>query len=376
MRRKKMKCLFCQNEDPLYFATFQDQIYCRKCIHLRYQKQSIKESFVPDKAIHARLSYSLTTTQKRASMQILNGVIQKKTIMVHAVCGAGKTELVYQAMEYILQQGKAVGFAIPRKDVVLEIFQRLRHDYPMIRICCVYGGHHDDLNGQLVVLTTHQLFRYRNYFDLLILDEADAFPYANNAFLESFLHQSVRGSVLYLSATMNVQKKEKDVKIIQVNKRFHQHDLPLPQFVFCHFFNQLNILNKQITLFRLTRKPCLIFVPTIRCGKKLERQLHIPFVYAGCPEKIQWIHKLKSKEIFCLLTTSILERGITIENIQVIVFEADHPLFDLSTLIQIAGRVGRKKNAPDGTILFLAKKQTKEMKQCIRYVKEKNLATV
>jgi len=35
----------------------------------------------------------------------------------------------------------------------------------------VYGGHHDDLSGDLIVCTCHQLYRYYKSFDLLIIDE-------------------------------------------------------------------------------------------------------------------------------------------------------------------------------------------------------------
>ena len=43
-----------------------------------------------------------------------------------------------------------------------------------------------------------------------------------------------------------------------------------------------------------------------------------------------------------LLTTMILERGVTFERISVIVLGADHPVFTKSSLVQIAGRADRK----------------------------------
>jgi len=49
-----------------------------------------------------------------------------------------------------------------------------------------FGDHHDALTGNIIVLTTHQLFRYEDYFDLLIFDEIDAFPYVGDLVLESF----------------------------------------------------------------------------------------------------------------------------------------------------------------------------------------------
>ena len=35
-------------------------------------------------------------------------------------------------------------------------------------------------NEQLVICTTHQLLKYYQAFDLLIIDEIDSFPYAGN----------------------------------------------------------------------------------------------------------------------------------------------------------------------------------------------------
>lgn len=371
-----MKCSFCGNDDPLYFYSFNHFVYCRKCITLKNEKRCEEEVFLHSKKIHANLSYSLTTTQKKASDEILSGIKRKENIIVNAVCGAGKTELVYQSMEYLFNQNKTVGFAIPRKDVVIEIYNRLKKDYPTLKITCVYGGHHTQLNGQLVVLTTHQLFRYPSYFDLLILDEADAFPYYQNKFLETFLNQSVKGSIIYLSATMPKDIQKMGTRIVYVNRRFHQYPLPIPQFIPYHFFNKLQTLKNCIHQFVLKKLPCLIFVPTIDCGKKLEKKLHIPFVFSKKKGKEQVIDDFKQKKISCLLTTSILERGITIENVQVIVYEADHHLFNQSTLIQISGRVGRKKNFPNGNVFFLAFHKSAEIKQCIQYLKEKNVVIV
>ena len=106
---------------------------------------------------------------------------------------------MYQSIEYFVNLNKKVGFAIPRKDVVIEIYDRLKKDYKDIKVISVYGNHNDIIDGQLIVLTTHQLFRYKNYFDLLILDEADAFPYYKNDLLNSFLKNSCKGPIVYLS---------------------------------------------------------------------------------------------------------------------------------------------------------------------------------
>ena len=57
---------------------------------------------------------------------------------------------------------------------------------------------------------------------------------------------------------------------------------------------------------------------------------------------------------------------------QVIVYDADHLIFDADTLIQISGRVGRKKESWDGEVTFLANKKTKHMEEAINRIKEAN----
>ena len=71
----------------------------------------------------------MTKTQQIASDQIYAYVSNNKSVIVNAVCGAGKTELVYKSIEYYLNLNKIVAFAIPRKDVVIEIYNRLKNDY-------------------------------------------------------------------------------------------------------------------------------------------------------------------------------------------------------------------------------------------------------
>jgi competence protein ComFA len=41
---------------------------------------------------------------------------------------------------------------------------------------------------------------------------------------------------------------------------------------------------------------------------------------------------------------------------------ADHPLYSTSTLIQMAGRVGRKKVDPEGKVILLVNKVTSDIK--------------
>ena len=367
-------CPVCKNKDKKYLAINEKGIYCRKCILLSKSNYASKNKYLNQSTIKANLKYQLSKAQLKASNQVLNYVKNNKSVIVNAVCGAGKTELVYQSIEYMLNQNKIVAFAVPRRDVVIEIYNRLVKDYPNVDVSCVYGGNTSKVTGQLIVLTTHQLFRYKSYFDLLILDEADAYPFYGNQLLNEFLYQSIKGPIIYLSATIKDSYLKQCKNIVLVNKRFHNHDIPIPKVIRYYFFNKIDTLKKIISLER--KKPILIFVPTISVGKKLSLILNIPFVYSSYKYKQEYIDMFKENKISILITTSILERGITLKNVQVIVYEASHKLFDESSLIQISGRVGRKIDAPSGNVYFLTNKKTHSINQCIKKLKQKNKAIV
>ncbi|MCB7430269.1 helicase, partial [Erysipelatoclostridium ramosum] len=68
----------------------------------------------------------------------------------------------------------------------------------------------------------------------------------------------------------------------------------------------------------------------------------------------------------CLIATTVLERGITIKGIHVVIYQADHPVFNEASLIQMIGRVGRNIEMPTGRGLFLCTKKTRDIERCIR----------
>jgi competence protein ComFA len=59
-----------------------------------------------------------------------------------------------------------------------------------------------------------------------------------------------------------------------------------------------------------------------------------------------------------LISTSILERGITLKNLQVMIVESDHVLMEEKTIVQMAGRVGRKKEVPYGDVILYCQTYT------------------
>ena len=87
----------------------------------------------------------------------------------------------------------------------------------------------------------------------------------------------------------------------------------------------------------------------------------ITTVHAEDPDRKEKVLKLRNEEVRGLLTTTILERGITIKNVQVAVVGAESAIFNSSALIQIAGRVGRHVEFANGDIVFFHHGITVEM---------------
>ena len=301
--------------------------------------------------------------------------------MVHAVCGSGKTEIILQSISYVIKKGEKVGFAVPRRDVTKELYVRLKNIFTKNNVVLVCGGYTSRLEGDLVCLTAHQLFRYEKYFDLLILDEIDAFPYNGNEVLNAFFNRAVKGHYIMMSATPSDEVinsfKKKDKKILTLNTRFHGHPLPVPKIIVTQGIMQYFHLMKVLRGFYMQNKPIFVFTPTIDICEQTYNVLrflfrNINYVHSKCEDRSERIEAFRKGQIKCLITTAVLERGVTVKDLQVVVFKANHSLYTSQALIQISGRVGRKKDAPNGEVVFIGNKKTKEMDSCVDEIKSAN----
>jgi competence protein ComFA len=84
---------------------------------------------------------------------------------------------------------------------VIELEERIKSAFPSNSVTSVYGGHTSNLEADIILLTCHQLYRYEHYFDLLIIDETDAFPYQGNEILHTYFNKSLKGNFIMMSAT-------------------------------------------------------------------------------------------------------------------------------------------------------------------------------
>ena len=131
---------------------------------------------------------------------------------------------------------------------------------------------------------------------------------------------------------------------------------------------------KKLKEFQKRNKPCFVFVPKVRYTSSVFSVLS-PFFPRGNyvssqrenREKI--IQDFKEGKYDYLITTAVLERGITVANLQVVVLHADDPIYNSAALIQIAGRAGRKASAPTGEVYFIGERITKSMEDAINEIR-------
>ena len=372
-------CPKCGNTNPKYIGYIQGKAYCRFCISMH--GEMAKEHKYSGAIAELKLDYSLSKEQKEISERVIYNYKRGYDTLINAVCGAGKTELVYGVIEYALKRKQAVAFAIPRKDVAKELYLRIKSAFPNNSVTSVYGGHTSLLEADIVVLTTHQLYRYEYYFDLIVLDEIDAFPYNGNELLNSMFIKAQKGNVVMLSATPSKEVVEKfrsgNREILELNTRFHRQPLPVPSLVIRIGFTKYIYLIKKLKKFIDEKKPTFVFTPTIEIAEDLYKTIK-PFirslnvVHSKSPLRAEIIEDFRKNKFLVLITTAVLERGVTIKNLQVIIFRSDHELYNEYNLVQISGRVGRKFDAPYGEVIFLADKKSDSMLKAKETIISKN----
>lgn len=364
-----MLCEQCQSKHKDFFFTHQDMIICRVCLSVATLEPI--EVTCPKHLIEdINLSFELTPKQKEVSSQLCETI--ERNVLFEAVCGAGKTECVLELIKDRLNKGLKVGWAIPRRQVVLELTSRLQKVFPSLSIIAVCEGYTTHLSADLVLFTTHQAFRYKNSFDVLILDEVDAFPYKGNHLLHHLISQTYKQQCIMMSATIphDLRKSMTQEKWPHITcyERPTQNPLTIPVQIKTLSWLMIFMIFK----LKPRQKKWLIFVPTIIQATRYARVLGCDSLTSKSNDKEKIIEKFSKAQQGLLVCTTILERGVTFINVHVMVIMAHHPVFDESSLVQIAGRVGRHKLYPKGDVFFITSQDSEEVNACIHTLQNAN----
>ncbi|NGP44945.1 DEAD/DEAH box helicase family protein [Bacillaceae bacterium SIJ1] len=371
--------------------------YCRRCLQLGRSDTCTLLYRWPAHASHVKQkvqlvwSGELTAQQLYASELISDTIDGGEKLTVWAVCGSGKTEMLFAGIAKALSEGKRVAIASPRSDVIRELAPRLRAVFPQVPMAALYAGTLDVVKDQALLLcTTHQLLRFFAAFDCIIIDEVDAFPYAMDDMLQFAVKQAAkpRCAIIYLTATpsqeMKQQIKQKKLAVVRIPARYHGKPLPEPTFQRLLFgerhFQQQRIplgLKKRLNRWLDERRPVFLFVPTVKDVAAMVELVQritpkVAGVHAEDAERIEKVQAFRKQEIAVLVTTSILERGVTIPYVAVAVWQAHHAIFTESALVQICGRVGRSIDDPLGDIVLFHEGLTKDMLAARSHIQDMN----
>ncbi|WP_025729005.1 DEAD/DEAH box helicase [Atopobacter phocae] len=339
------------------------------------------------------LAFELSSEQQRVSSDIEQAIVEKKELLVWAVTGAGKTEMTFKGIQTALNQHQMVCYAAPRVDVTIDLKPRYEAAFHPLTIPIFYGNSEEKSGiAPLMMMTTHQLLRFYHLFDVIIIDEGDAFPSVNNSMLQHAVQQALRpdGVIIWLTATppqslmKRVEQGQCQLSILPA--RYHGHPLVVPTFKWVG--NWAKMLDKKscpLALKLLIKRylerniPFLIYLPHIERMLQLEEILkrefktnHFTSVSSKDELRQEKVQRMREGEWDFLLTTTILERGVTFKGINVIILGSEHHTFSSEILIQIAGRVGRSVDQPTGEVIFLHHGQSQAMKIARKQIKHLN----
>lgn len=400
----KIVCNRCGNQNVEEFAVGPCIIcqknchYCLRCLNMGKVKEccvlvAIEEktpAFLPH-SVQLNYKHQMSKEQEKLSQELVK--VTDKEHLVWAVTGAGKTEMIFELMKSVLEEGGRVGLAAPRIDVCNELAPRIKEAFPLEEVTVLHGLTDESYKRTpITIATTHQMLRFYYAFDVLMIDEVDAFPYSNSDMLQFAVHRAVKptGRLVFMTATPSklelykIQHHQLSYSLLPA--RFHRHPLVVPLFKELRNWDRA-LEKKKIPqeLYgwmkkRLDEKtPFLVFVSTIVQIPAVEEMMSRAFPNASFSsvssqeeQRQERIQQMRDGKLDFLITTTILERGVTFYGIDVAVTESQEEIFTREVLVQIAGRVGRSVNHPGGEVVYFYEGMSRAMKQAKKEIESLN----
>jgi competence protein ComFA len=340
------------------------------------------------------LPFALSPAQESAADEIQQAMHEGvRHVLVWAACGAGKTEVVFEAIAEALARRGRVLIATPRRDVAAELCERLQSAFGAEVVAGLYGGVTQKYpDAPVLVATTHQAVRLAGQFQLLVFDECDAFPYTDSPLLQRAIARLAAraGCFVQMTATPTQRQMRQarlpGSRLIHIPARYHGYPLPVP--VVCEDSRLKQWPGRQVPA-------CLgeALVQTEEDGAQLlifvpRRALVEPVVSAIKSvgyRRVMGVHSrshrrdavreaLAAGALDVAVSTTVFERGLTFPTANVAVLFADaEEVFDAATLIQMAGRVGRTAQRPMGRVWFLCTRPSRQMRDACQAIEELNI---
>lgn len=400
----KIVCNRCGNQNVEEFAVGpciicqKNCYYCLRCLNMGKVKECCVLVAIEEKtpafsshSVQLYYKHQMSKEQEKLSQELVK--VTDKEYLVWAVTGAGKTEMIFELMKSVLEEGGRVGLAAPRIDVCNELAPRIKEAFPLEEVTVLHGLTDESYKRTpITIATTHQMLRFYYAFDVLMIDEVDAFPYSNSDMLQFAVHRAVKptGRLVFMTATPSklelykIQHHQLSYSLLPA--RFHRHPLVVPLFKELRNWDRA-LEKKKIPqeLYRWMKKrldektPFLVFVSTIGQIPAVEEMMSRAFPNASFSsvssqeeQRQERIQQMRDGKLDFLITTTILERGVTFYGIDVAVIEAQEEIFTREVLVQIAGRVGRSVNHPGGEVVYFYEGMSRAMKQAKKEIESLN----
>lgn len=383
-----------------------DCYYCQECLMLGGSKPCEALYAAPAKtrpeertvsSIRLNLDISFSLAQYEA-FEGLTRFVRKDSVaecLVWEATGAGRPETVFGAVREVLKRGGRVLFGVPRKDVLVDLVERLEMAFPGVGVAVRYGKMKPfPLTEEIVLASTHQALKYYRSFELVILDESDAFPFRANPILINALRRAkkVDGKLIYMTPTpapdIYSRAQRGEIKVIQIPSRTHGHPMAIPQALIEKEFHQDRVFNRMLALIRESieedQAQVLVVVPDSEMLARVEswlsehgdilgvqgfRERAFAFTGGHDPQQERKIFSFIRNETSVIVTTGLTVRGDLAPHSNMIVLGCDNDLFDEGYLLQLAGRVGWSEDYPTGRVWFIGSRMTRAMDGAIRKIR-------
>jgi competence protein ComFA len=188
-------------------------------------------------------------------------------------------------------------------------------------------------------------------------------------------------------------KRAEDKNLIKIPARYHGHPIPVPEILTSELgYNQkakeIKLSTEVIELINYSiyqdLSQLFVFLPSRELAELVGKRLQEEVPKVDGQSWVQYSHARDSnrdqkRENFfkgkypILVSTTIMERAITVPKSNVLVLFAEwNFVFDMATLIQMAGRAGRSAEYPEGKVWFVGQKVSREMKEAQNRIRNLN----
>jgi competence protein ComFA len=168
--------------------------------------------------------------------------------------------------------------------------------------------------------------------------------------------------------------REKKLDYFVISRRHHFLDLPKAKFIQIDGFEDKKILSLINDIIEENQN-LIIYLPSISKARLFSEYLINKGYLTECIDsktldKNRILKMFSKQELRLLVSTTILERGVTFKNLSVMIIEANHRVFETKTLVQISGRVARKSEV--GSVYFLSSQISKAMLEANKIIERMN----